>query len=360
MRRLFWLYRPTAPSVRAQSIQVVHAAHASAARGHQVTVCVQAAERSTTAAGVLDFYGLHPVPTLDLRVLPVRNTAASLAFRAAFGEWALGGGGVAIARSKRYAVEAARWSRGVRIVLEAHEVDSLQAEEAGRDSAGIRDLETRALAASVGVICNCEGTERLLRQAHAEAPPTAVLHNASRRDRIREPAGPGQGIGYVGSLRAAKDPGVLADAARQLERPVVVVGPERDEALVARSGGWLRFEPALAHRDVPDRLARFAAVALPVGGGLFGEQLTSPLKLWDYLGCGRPIVAADTPALRAAAGEAAHYWPVGDARALATAVAEVLDDAVRRQALVVAARARFRTWDERAAELDGFLERVAP
>ena len=35
-RPWFWLYRPTAPSVRAQSIQVIQMAHAMASRGHEV------------------------------------------------------------------------------------------------------------------------------------------------------------------------------------------------------------------------------------------------------------------------------------------------------------------------------------
>lgn len=357
-RRLFWLYRPTAPSVRAQSVQVVHAAHASAARGHRVTLCVQAARAGTSARDVLGFYGLEPLDTLDLRVLPAGNTAASIAFRAAFARWAVHGG-VVVARSKRYAAEAVRWARGrFDLVIEAHEVDSLLATERGEDPGPARELEARVFAAARGIVCNADGTAAMLRATHPDAPAIEVLHNATHRSRRRRPEGAGEGIGYAGSLRAAKDPSILADLARILDVPVTVVGPDRDEALVARSGGRLRFEPELPHRELPDRLVRFAVLAVPVGPGLFGERLTSPLKLWDYLAVGRPVLAADTPALRSAAGEAASYFCPGDAEAMARAARDLLTDPALARRRVSEARLRLRTWDQRAAELDAFLDRV--
>ena len=357
---MFWLYRPTAPAVRAQSIQVVHAAHASAVRGHHVTLCVQPDRAGRAASEILAFYGLAPVDGLDLRVLPVGNTAASVGFRAIVARWAMGGG-TFVARSKRYADQAmALLGDRVDLVLEAHEVDSLQAAERGEDPSGIRELEARVLARARGVICNCEGTAELLREAHPDAPTAAVLHNASHPGRRREPEGSGEGIGYAGSLRGFKDPGLLADAARISGQRWTVVGPESDPELVARSERQLSFEPAIAHRDLPDRLARFAVLVLPVAPGLFGERLTSPLKLWDYLGAGRPIVATDTPAIRAAAGDAARYVPVSDPGAMARAAVELARAPSDGAALVQRARARFRTWDDRAAELDAFLDRVLP
>lgn len=353
------MYRPTAPSVRAQSIQVVQAAHASAVRGHEVTLCVQAARSGVTATEVLAFYGLKPISGLDLRVLPVSNTPASVAFRAAFAAWAIRGG-TAIARSKKYAAEALKWVPGrFELVIEAHEVDSDLAIERGEDPAEWLALERTVLAAAKGVICNCEGTRDRLLAAHGERE-TAVLHNATHPSRIRHPSGPGAGIGYTGSLRAAKDSPILAEVARRLESAVVVVGPERDPALVEQSGGWLSFEDALAHHALPDRLARFEILALPVGDGLFGRELTSPLKLWDYLAVGRPIVAADTRAIRAAAGEAFEPYPPGDADGFVAAVRRLRRDPALVEQRVAAGRERVRTWDQRAAELDVFLDRVLP
>lgn len=342
---LFWLYRPTAPSVRAQSIQVVHMAHAMASRGHRVTLAVDPAE-PTSAADVLAFYGLGPVRGLDLFVLPASRTAGSIAWRALLAGWVVRtrGGGVLYARSKRHAQEAVRlYGDRFRLVIEAHEVDSLQAAERGEDPGPARALEAFVLARAAAVVTNAPGTLALLREAHPDLPPALAAHNATHPSRIRR-GGPGEGVGYVGSARSYKDLATLAAAARELPWPVHAVGSEAP-GLVA--------EPALPHRDVPDRLAGFRVLVLPLAKGLFGERLTSPLKLWDYLASGVPIVGADLPSLHDAAPGAFHPYRPGDPADLARAIRELYaDEALRAEIL---AHARVRTWDDRAAEVEAFL-----
>lgn len=359
MRDLFWLYRPTAPSNRAQSIQVLNAAHAMAARGHRVELAVRPPAGPRPApADVLAWYGLAPLPTLALTVLPAAGTLAAAAHRALYLGWLLRtrGRGVAIARSKRYAIEAARL--GGRIVLEVHEVDSLQAEERGEDPRTARSLEERALAAAVGVVANAPGTLELLAAAHPGLPPAVALHNATHAARARALAPDARGVGYVGSYRREKDLETLARAAARLDVPVHLVGAEGAEALQPLAGGRLVLEPPLPHARVPDRLARFRVLALPLGLGLFGARLTSPLKLWDYLAVDAPLVAADTPAVRdAAAGRYRPYAP-GDPDDLARALAEVHADGPAREAL--RRRSPPRTWEDRAGELERFLDEVAP
>lgn len=360
MYDLFWLYRPTAPSVRAQSIQVINAAWSMAARGHRVTLAVQAPRGpSVSQADVLAFYGLTPIEGLHLHVLPSGRTAASAFFRMRFVQW-LGrtaGQGVVIARSKRYAREALRGAGGrFRLILEAHEVDSRQAREAGEPSSQLHDLEAEVLAGARGVVCNAPGTLDLLRASHPSLPPAVALHNATLASRARTPCPSTEGIGYVGSIRAYKGLETLAEAARLLRAPVTVVGPDRSPELSALSEGWMRFEASIPHRDVPDRLAQFRVLVLPLAKGLFGAQLTSPLKLWDYLASGVPMVAADTPALQCAAPGAFEGYPPGEADALAQALRRVRDDPDVRRRLLEAAT--IRTWADRAAELELFLQAV--
>lgn len=359
MRELYWLYRPTAPSVRAQSIQVLHASHAMASRGHRVTLCVRPPRgQRPTPSEVLAWYGLEPLPTLDLQVLPSGGTAASLAHRASFAAWfaRTRGRGIAIARSKRYAVQAARL--GCRIVLEVHEVDSLQAIERGEEPAPWRELEQAALAASVGVVANAHGTLALLRAAHPDLPPATVLQNATHASRRRSMAPDAAGVGYVGSYRREKGLETLARAAAGLDWPVHLVGAEGAEVLQPLADGRLVLEAPLPHVEVPDRLARFRVLVLPLGHGLFGERLTNPLKLWDYLAVDVPLVGADTPALREAApGRFEPYRP-GDPTDLARAIAEVYPDGAARAARC--GRGAPRTWDERARELEAFIQTVCP
>jgi hypothetical protein len=118
---------------------------------------------------------------------------------------------------------------------------------------------------------------------------------------------------------------------------------------VSRSCGQLRIEGPVPFAQVPDRLARFRAVILPLGTGLFGTSLTSPLKLWDYLVCGRPMVVADTPAARQVLPQHELWYQPGDADSLLRAL-----ERAERQPYPVAHR--LRTWAERAAEMERFIE----
>lgn len=353
-RPWLWLYRPQVPSVRAQSIQILQSAHAMASRGHEVTVLVEPTERPWSAEAALHFYGLTPIRTLTLRALPSSRTAASLAFRTFVGAWIARHGrrGVVYARRKRYAVEL---PPGPMLVLEAHEVDSLQEPEQGEAH---RALERRVLARAQGVVTNCPGTLRLLREAHSDLPPAIACHNATHPSRARSPRDEGRGIGYVGSLRAYKDVETLARAARTLEESVTMVGTSAStpdaETLRQLSGGRLCFEPPLPHRDIPDRLVQFRTLVIPLSDTLFGRCVTSPLKLWDALAVGRPIVGADLPTLHDAAPGAFVPYRPGDADDLAHQLTRACEDEALREQVV--SHAVTRTWAQRAREIEAFVE----
>ena len=153
--------------------------------------------------------------------------------------------------------------------------------------------------------------------------------------------------------RAEKDAETLARAAALSGLDVRVVGPlpprEVMVGLQTLSKGQLSFEGPMRHADVPDRLARFRVLALPLSDGLFGAHLTSPLKLFDYQAVGRPILAADTPALRAAAGDTAHWYRPGDVGGFCSRAEALLANPPRE-------RPPIRTWAMRAAELDTLLD----
>jgi glycosyltransferase involved in cell wall biosynthesis len=86
---------------------------------------------------------------------------------------------------------------------------------------------------------------------------------------------------------------------------------------------------------------------LPLEDNSFGRQFTSPLKLWDYLSTGIPIVAADLPTVREIAGDRPFYYPPGDVPGMVAAI---------RLALVSGPRPRLvRTWADRAADLEAVL-----
>lgn len=338
--RLFHVYRPRLPEVRAQSVQVVHTCHALARRGHEVTLISDRGEPAEPGAALAG-YGLDRPPSFDLRVLPVAwPPAAGWLFRAALARWR---GDFAYVRARRYVPFV---HRSVRVVLEAHEVDSELAREKGEDPEPIRREEAAVLARCAGVVTNCQGTLDLLRSVHPLSVPSRVIHNATRGDRVveRSPSATPL-VGYTGSPRAYKG---LRHVFASMEGwpsgvELELVGGVPADALPPR----VRAHAAVPYGELPAWLARYHALLLPLDDNVYGRSLVNPLKLWDYLATGIPVVAADMPGVREVGGDRLHYYRPGDPSSLA--------DALRRALAAPPPPRVVRTWDDRAAEIEAFL-----
>lgn len=111
---------------------------------------------------------------------------------------------------------------------------------------------------------------------------------------------PGPRLLYVGTLDERLDVGLLSRAAAALSHgSLVLVGrltnPEHLESLQATANVHLR--ERVAHRDVPGLIHGADACMIPHAS----TQLTramSPLKLYEYLAAGRPVVSVDLPPIR--------------------------------------------------------------
>jgi glycosyltransferase involved in cell wall biosynthesis len=102
---------------------------------------------------------------------------------------------------------------------------------------------------------------------------------------------------------------------------------------------------------------------LPLVRSAFGNAFTSPLKMFEYMAAGRPIVASDLPALREVLrdGENALLVPPEDPQALAAAIQQVRSDRALAERLVACAAEDVRayTWDIRGQRIVQFLRAVA-
>ncbi len=336
-RPVVQLHRPWAPDPRAESIQVLAAAH-GLARHREVEVLMRRSE-PVRVEELLARHGLVARPGLHVELLPGGGTAASLAFWAAVARWwARGRGrGVALARTPRYGLRARRAFPGLRLVAEVH---------------GLADpLLPALLTVSVGAVCNSRGTAEGVRRL-APGLPVATLANASRGP---GPAwiGEGEGIGCTGSVRAEKGLEVLARLAEGTEEPVVLV--TGDPSAARALGPRLQVEGPLDPAAIPARLARFRCLVVPLAPGPFGAVETCPLKLFDALASGRPLVVADAPTLHdGIVPEWVPRYRMGDVDDLQDAIARAvaLRDRFARRPLV-------RSWDDRGDELHAFLSEVA-
>ncbi len=353
--RVLHLYRPRLPSTRAQSIQVLGSCHGLASRGCEVTVLADPPEQGARLEPeqILEWYGLSPVDGLDLRIAPARGgSARSMWFRSHAMEWmmaSLGRGphSVVLARSKRYVNEVLTLPLRPPVVLEAHEVDSLQS--CGSEARAFHRLEQRVLQSVQGLVTNCAGTMKMLEKAHPDSLPTntRVVHNATAEGRARvaaPPAGDERIAGYAGSLRSFKGLYTLLEAARRLPEGWVVelVGGSRAEReALGPLPDRVRDLGEVPYTRVPEIIARWRCAVISLEDNLFGRSLCNPLKLWDYLAVGVPVVAPELPTIREVLDDRSSWYLPGDASSLAEAIGRCPRRGVQR----------LRTWEHRADEL---------
>lgn len=167
---------------------------------------------------------------------------------------------------------------------------------------------------------------------------------------------PLQGLPTI--IRAAK---LLED--KNVRFRIVGDGQERPAIeRLARELGALNIElPGRVPReDIPREIAA-AALCLGIFGTSEKARRVIPNKLFESLAVGRPVVTADTPAIRSAFSGEVEVVPPGDSQALAAKVEALLANPARLDELSSAGRRRFeRDYSEAALsrQLRGYIEEL--
>jgi glycogen synthase len=153
-------------------------------------------------------------------------------------------------------------------------------------------------------------------------------------------------VAFQGRLVTTKGVGVLFEAARALlaenravELLIIGDGPERAplERLSqdAPLAGHVRFAGRLVGAELDAALARASVVVVPsLGGEVFG------LVVAENMLRGLPILTSDLGAFVEVLGEGGLTFRTGDAKVLATELAQILDDPVLAARLAAIARQR--------------------
>jgi len=187
----------------------------------------------------------------------------------------------------------------------------------------------------------------------------------------REAGTAGPVVGYAGHLYPWKGPDVLLAALERLPgvQALIVGGlagePDLDRirALADRvAPGRVTFAGQVEPPRVAALLRQADVLVLPNTPGRVSAAYTSPLKLFEYMASGRPIVASDLPALREVLRPDVNAVLVeaGSAEALAAGLSRVIGDAALASRLAAQARDDVRawTWDKRAERIETLLESV--
>ena len=246
----------------------------------------------------------------------------------------------------------------------------------------LRRLERLVLAESDAIVCVSRVTREFLVGQGAPARRVEVIPNGVDPVLFAETPLPPRAEGepaqllYVGTLADWQGLGVLVEALpRVLERRAArlrVVGRgrsrQRKELLrrLRRLGlvEHVSLEPGRPHEEVPELLAGADVCLAPLG---YNErnvvQGCCPIKVLEYLACGRPLVASNLPVVRELVRDEreALLVPPDAPDALAAALLRLLDDRALAERLARhgARRVRSRfTWQRARARLLAVYERL--
>lgn len=257
------------------------------------------------------------------------------------------------------------------LVYEAHEVFTQMAPPQKRKKLAAQ--EAYVLEHAAGVVHISRAVQAALQRQYPKVRPKAeiVLHsgvNLPEKVPEKDWAACRQHIIYTGSFFGWKGAEDLVAAAGRLPadcRITLVGGDATDlEKLAAQvpvGGAQVVLLPRMPADQVMEHLLKACIAILPnraEGVSLF----TSPLKLFEYMGAGCALVAADLPSIREVIpdDESIGWFSPGDPLSLAEAIQALLKDPDR--AMVQGERlsqlARNYTWQARAAALYDFIQNL--
>jgi glycosyltransferase involved in cell wall biosynthesis len=382
------------PLERANGVQTVKTAAALARSGRAVRLVVRDSDPRPTAE-ILALYGLDSDPRLHVERLGVLHQRGAFALprllylaragRAA--RQAAARGDVVFTRDLQLA-DLLLSARTPRVVYEAHAVEHVMYAERGalygtaetedpKKTARLRAREARVWRGAAGFVTTTAGIRDAFAAAFGPRGRVAVVANGGDVPEDRSFPGLADGaprprVLYAGQLYPWKGVDVLLEAMAGVpDAELVILGGLEGEPDLARVRARVEALGLAARTTMPgtvpqarvaDELARADVVAVPFLLSRMTERHTSPIKAFEAMAAGRPIVASDTPATREILGHetSALLVPPGDAAALRDAIARLLSDCSLAERLARAAwdASVNHSWAARARALGALFDEV--
>ena len=179
-------------------------------------------------------------------------------------------------------------------------------------------------------------------------------------------------IGYAGHLYPWKGVDLVIEAVAALPdtRGLIIGGHEKEPDLARvkafaeqlNCASRVTFTGLIPPAEVAARLREADVLTLPNPSSAISSEFTSPLKLFEYMASGRPIVASDLPSLREVLKDRENALLVepGNPQALTAAIERIKNDAAlgRRLAAQAMRDVRQFTWARRAERLEALFAGV--
>jgi len=372
MRTILYPVPEMLPGRNARFIQILNTCRALAGRGRRVILCT-GVRHGVPPGKVLDAYGLDAPSNLEVVRLPVLRGALSwhAPFHCAFlARAAKESGAVVIGRYLKLTrfLLRYRWIHKRPVVFESHEIFHRTTEAPGK-AAALKSMESYVYREADAVIAITASLAGEIAESFGRKPEKVIPDGVGPEFLGVNRRGNGGYILYVGQLYRWKGVEVFVRALGDLpgERAVIVGGSEEQiQPLrrLAESEGVadrISFAGTVPHAQVRGYLENARAAVLPnLDSGV--SKFTSPLKLFEYMAAGVPVVASDLAPLREVLrdGENAVLVPPGDPGALAEGIRSLFAD--QAFAARIAARGREEatgyTWDSRAVRILEVLDGI--
>lgn len=169
---------------------------------------------------------------------------------------------------------------------------------------------------------------------------------------------PGPVLGYTGTLHPERfDTRLLEEVAASWPGTVALVGPSHlgEAARGLRSMRNVVFVGGVAHDALPGWMSAMDVMIVPHRVTEFTESL-NPLKLWEYLAAGRPVVSTPVAGFR---DYAQHVRLAEDAQTFLAACRDALDEPPDR-ADARRSAAEAHGWSGRVDQIERVLRNVEP
>lgn len=389
------------PMERANSIQIIQTCHALARGGDRVTLLVRGGRDRTGEVESLTFYGLSPHPDLRVVRLPVlppgaparlRNRAFLITLGLSCLRRALVPVGarrpdVFFARDDGVArmLITLRPLHRIPVIFEMHHISHLflaLRHEMYPGSPPVsqalidrqKQIDGNLYKKADAVVCVTEALRDLLIETFGPRSDLHVVRNGVHLQDGGAPRRPDRAtVTYVGQLYPWKGVDTLVQAMVRLpDARLEIIGGLPYEPDIARVeafsesigvGSRVVFRSFVPHGELAAHMARATVTAVPLPESIYARVFTSPLKIFEAMAAGVPVVASDLPAIREVIRDGANglLVPPGDPEALAAALRKIIEDpalaaALARQALADVAA---YSWDRRAGRIRGMLEAIA-
>jgi len=382
------------PLERANGIQTMETCYALAERGHPVDLIVRP-DTHSPARDPFAYYGLQANSRLHIEAAPVAgpSTARRLGYLAFSIGRSLGRSRADVLMTRDLGVASAllQLPPGLRppLVYESHgyapdvaaalpDLVATATRPSPLKSHRLARREARVWQRADGYVTITSALRAELEHRFGTRSKAAVVP-----DGVRPPGGsldPGNRerarvVAYAGHLYAWKGVDLLLEAISRIpDARGLIIGGHPQEPDLARTrlvaeqlgiAGRVTFTGLVEPSRVPELLMPADVLVLPNPASAISTRYTSPLKLFEYMAAGRPIVASDLPSIREIVRDNlnALLVPPGDVTAMAHAIERLLADPSLADRLAHAARQEVPqySWQRRAEQLEAlFVEIIGP